>query len=120
METVDSAPAGFLETNVVHLGAADPLPAFDIDAHFTYAGEQPLNAVAENVEHHCCRPGRLEAITLWVRDGGVPLSTKVPSPGHPEPSTVAANSDLVTVPAGGSAAASPTLSDESINIYIYI
>lgn len=55
METVGSAPAGFLETNVVHLGAADPLPAFDIDAHLTYAGEQPLNAVAENVEHHCCR-----------------------------------------------------------------
>ena len=30
---------------------------------------------------------------------------------------MAANSDLVTVPAGGSAAASPTLSDESINIF---
>ena len=61
------APQGFVEVNVFHLTDLQDPPPLEPDGHYTYAKEESLQMIFDDVQH-LCTPSKFDTIAMWLRD----------------------------------------------------
>ena len=83
MHQAESVPPDeFVELNTFYLNAGNPLPPLVPQAYFTYAKDETISHVLEDIHTHIGADASLEGVAIWIR----------PPPQPPVP--VAAAMDL--------------------------